>query len=248
MGSVQVISLGGSIIAPDRVDVAFLRSFRKALLEYLEADGERRVILVCGGGGPAREYQSAYRAVMSEGGRSETEKKTAEDREDREAQEAQDWLGIAATKLNAELLRFLFLPLCPERVVSDPTALAVFPGRVLVAAGWKPGCSTDYDAVLLAERFQADTVINLSNVARVYSADPKADPQARPLEHLSWAELQALVGRTWVPGANVPFDPLATEQAARMGLRVVMAAGRNIENFKKILNGQPFEGSTIGPE
>jgi uridylate kinase len=236
MGSVQVISLGGSVIAPDRVDVAFLRSFRKALLEFLEADGERRVILVCGGGGPAREYQGAYRAVLSEGGRSEAEK------------EALDWLGIAATKLNAELLRFLFLPHCPERVVSDPTALAVFPGRVLVAAGWKPGCSTDYDAVLLAERFQADTVINLSNVPGVYSADPKVDPQARPLEHLSWAELQALVGRTWVPGANVPFDPVATEHAARIGLRVVMAAGRNIENFKRILNGEPFEGSTIGPE
>ncbi len=237
MASVQVISLGGSVIAPDRVDVAFLRSFRKALLEYLEADGERRVILVCGGGGPAREYQGAYRAVLSEGGRS-----------DLAEGEALDWLGIAATRLNAELLRFLFLPLCPERVVSDPTALAVFPGRVLVAAGWKPGCSTDYDAVLLAERFQADTVINLSNVARVYSADPKVDPQARPLEHLSWAELQAMVGRTWVPGANVPFDPVATEHAARIGLRVVVAAGRNIENLKKILNGQPFEGSTIGPE
>jgi uridylate kinase len=236
MGSVQVISLGGSIIAPDRVDVAFLRSFRKVLLEFLEADGERRVILVCGGGGPAREYQSAYRAVLSEGGRSEAE------------EEAQDWLGIAATRLNAELLRFLFLPLCPERVVSDPTSLAVFPGRVLVASGWKPGCSTDYDAVLLAERFQADTLINLSNIARVYSADPKTHPEARPLEHLSWAELQALVGRTWVPGSNVPFDPVATEHAARIGLRVVVAAGRNIENLKKILNGEPFEGSTIGPE
>ena len=242
MGSVQVISLGGSIIAPDRVDVAFLRSFRKALLEYLEADGEHRVILVCGGGGPAREYQGAYRAVLSEGGRSETEQ------ESKESREILDWLGIAATKLNAELLRFLFLPLCPERVVSDPTSLSVFPGRVLVASGWKPGCSTDYDAVLLAERFQADTLINLSNVARVYSADPKTHGDARPLEHLSWAELQGLVGRTWVPGANVPFDPVATEHAARIGLRVVVAAGRNIENFKKILNGEPFEGSTIGPE
>jgi uridylate kinase len=236
MGSVQVISLGGSIIAPDRVDVAFLRSFRKVLLEFLEADGERRVILVCGGGGPAREYQSAYRAVLSEGGRSEAE------------EEAQDWLGIAATRLNAELLRFLFLPLCPERVVSDPTSLAVFPGRVLVASGWKPGCSSDYDAVLLAERFRADTLINLTNIARVYSADPKTHPEAQPLERLSWAELQALVGRTWVPGANVPFDPVATEHAARIGLRVVVAAGRNIENLKKILNGEPFEGSTIGPE
>jgi uridylate kinase len=236
MGSVHVISLGGSIIAPDKVDVAFLRAFRKALLEFLEANAERRVILVCGGGGPAREYQGAYRAVLSEGGRTEADA------------EVQDWLGIAATRLNAELLRFLFLPLCPERVVSDPTSVAVFPGRVLVACGWKPGFSTDYDAVLLAERFQADTLINLSNVARVYSTDPKTDPGARPLDHLSWAELQAMVGTTWVPGANVPFDPVATGHAARLGLRVVVAAGRNIDNLKKILNGEPFEGTIIGPD
>ena len=236
MGSMHVISLGGSIIAPDKVDVAFLRSFRKAILEYLEAQAERRVILVCGGGGPAREYQGAYRAVLSEGGRTEADA------------EAQDWLGIAATRLNAELMRFLFQPLCPERVVNDPTSLAVFPGRVLVASGWKPGFSTDYDAVLLAERFQAGRLINLSNIARVYSADPKSDPGARPLDRLSWSELEAMVGRVWKPGSNVPFDPVATEHAARIGLQVVVAAGRNIDNLKKILNGEPFEGTIIGPD
>ncbi len=231
MASVQVISLGGSIIAPDKVDVAFLRSFRKAVLEYLEQDPERRLILVCGGGGPAREYQGAYRAVLSETAEAEAE--------------AQDWLGIAATRLNAELVRFLFQPHCPQPVVLDPTAVPVFTGRVLVAGGWKPGFSSDYDAVLLARRFQADTLVNLSNVSAIYSADPKVDPSARPLPRLRWAELAALVGTTWVPGRNVPFDPVATAEAARAGLRVVVAAGRNIENFKKILAGQEFEGTVV---
>jgi uridylate kinase len=233
MASVQVISLGGSIIAPDKVDVAFLRSFRKAVLEYLEQDPERRLILVCGGGGPAREYQGAYRAVLSEPAEAEAE--------------AQDWLGIAATRLNAELVRFLFQPHCPQPVVLDPTAVPVFTGRVLVAGGWKPGFSSDYDAVLLARRFQADSLVNLSNVSAIYSADPKVDPSARPLPRLRWAELAALVGTAWVPGRNVPFDPVATAEAARAGLRVVVAAGRNIENFKKILAGQEFEGSVVGP-
>ncbi len=236
MASVQVISLGGSIIAPDKVDVAFLRSFRKAVVEYLEQEAERRVILVCGGGGPAREYQGAYRAVLSDAGPSETDA------------EAQDWLGIAATRLNAELVRFLFLPYCPQPVVQDPTAVSVFPGRVLVASGWKPGFSSDYDAVLLARRFQADTLVNLSNIARIYSADPKTDPAARPLDRLRWADLAAMVGSTWVPGKNVPFDPVATAEAARAGLRVIVAAGRNIENLKKILSGQDFEGTVVGPE
>ena len=236
MPSVQVLSLGGSIIAPDKVDVAFLRSFRKAVLDYLEADAGRRVILVCGGGGPAREYQGAYRAVLSEGGRSEAEP------------DAQDWIGIAATRMNAELVRFLFQPHCPNPVILDPTAVSVFPGRVLVAGGWKPGFSTDYDAVLLARRFQADTLVNLSNIAKVYSADPKTDPSAQPLDRLSWAELKALVGSVWIPGINVPFDPVAAREAAEARLRVVVAAGRNIENLKRILNGQSFEGSVIGPD
>jgi uridylate kinase len=236
MASVQVLSLGGSIIAPDKVDVAFLRSFRKAVLEHLEQDADRRLILVCGGGGPAREYQGAYRAVLSESGRDDTEA------------EAQDWIGIAATRLNAELVRFLFQPHCPQPVVTDPTAVTVFTGRVLVAGGWRPGFSTDYDAVLLARRFQADTLVNLSNIARIYSSDPKVDPAARPLDRLRWAELAAMVGTTWVPGKNVPFDPVATAEAARIGLRVVVAAGRNIENFRRILAGQDFEGTVVGPD
>jgi uridylate kinase len=236
MASVQVISLGGSIIAPDKVDVAFLRAFRKAVLEHLERDAGQRVILVCGGGGPAREYQGAYRAVLSDAATGEADA------------EAQDWLGIAATRMNAELVRFLFQPHCPQPVVQDPTSVSVFPGRVLVAAGWKPGFSTDYDAVLLARRFQAETLVNLSNVARIYSADPKTDPAARPLDRLRWAELQAMVGTVWVPGKNVPFDPVATAEAARAGLRLVVAAGRNIENLKRILAGQDFEGTVVGPE
>jgi uridylate kinase len=236
MASVQVISLGGSIIAPDKVDVAFLRSFRKAVLEHLEGDPERRVILVCGGGGPAREYQGAYRAVLSDSAPGEQDA------------EAQDWLGIAATRLNAELVRFLFQPHCPQPVVQDPTSVSVFPGRVLVASGWKPGFSSDYDAVLLARRFQADTLVNLSDVARVYSADPKTDPAARPLDRMRWAELAAMVGTTWVPGRKLPFDPVATAEAARAGLRVIVAAGRNIENLKKILAGRDFEGTVVGPD
>jgi len=232
----KVISLGGSIIAPDRVDVPFLRELRQALIEYLERDPERRLILVCGGGAPAREYQQAYREVLEAGDGTPAEP------------DAQDWIGIAATRLNAELLRQLLAPYCAERVVIDPVEVSVFPGRVLVAAGWKPGFSTDYDAVLLAEKFQADTLLNLSNIPRVYEADPKTHPGARPLETMNWAELQRLVGDTWTPGQNVPFDPVATAYAAKIGLTVIVAAGREIGNVKAILNGEPFVGTVIGPE
>jgi uridylate kinase len=231
MSTTKVISLGGSIIVPGKVDSNFLLAFRAAVLEYLERKADSRLIIVCGGGAPAREYQRAYRAVIPEADA-----------------DILDWIGIAATRLNAELLRQLFRDFCLEQVITDPTAVSVFPGRILVAAGWKPGFSTDYDAVLLAERFQADTLLNLSNIVKVYTADPKTDPDAKPLDSVSWKEFQKLVGDTWSPGINVPFDPVATEKAARIKLRVIVAGGRNIDNLKKILYAEKFEGTVIGPE
>ncbi len=231
MSQTKVISLGGSIIVPDKVDSNFLLAFRAAVLEYLARNPDNRLILVCGGGAPAREYQRAYRAVIPEAD-----------------SDILDWIGIAATRLNAELLKQLFRDFCLEQVIIDPTAVSVFPGRVLVAAGWKPGFSTDYDAVLLAERFQADTLLNLSNITKVYTADPKTDPEAKPLDRVSWREFQKLVGDTWKPGINVPFDPVATEKAAQVKLRVIVAGGRNIDNLKKILYDEEFEGTVIGPD
>ena len=60
----SVLSLGGSIIAPHQPDTAFLKAFRDAVINYLNEDKERKLILVCGGGAPARAYQGALREVL----------------------------------------------------------------------------------------------------------------------------------------------------------------------------------------
>lgn len=226
---VTVISLGGSIVAPDGVDESFLKGFTALIRELLEADEKRRFILVCGGGGPARVWQKAYRAVAGGG-----------------ADEQADWIGVMATRLNAQLVKAVMGEWCPQDVVTDPTQVGPLVGRVLTAAGWKPGFSSDYDAVLLAERFQADGVINLSNIERVYTADPRLDPDAKPIDAISWADFRALVGDAWTPGKNAPFDPVASRHAAKIGLRVICAAGKNLDNLKKLLSGEPFVGTVIG--
>lgn len=231
MENIKILSVGGSIVAPDAVDRAFLISFRQAILEYLEGDSNRKLVFVVGGGGPARVYQKAYREIV-----------------ENPDSDSQDWIGIMATRLNGELLKGIFADDCPEPVVTDPTSIKTFKGRILVAAGWKPGFSTDNDSVLLAENIGADTVINLSNIKKVYSADPKLDPNAVPLDNISWAEMKKLVGDKWTPGVNVPFDPVATRRASELGLKVITAAGNDIENMKRILTGDDFEGTTIGPE
>ena len=133
-------------------------------------------------------------------------------------------------------------------MVSDPTAEINFSGQVLVAAGWKPGFSTDFDAVMLAERYKADTVINLSNIRKVYTDDPKTNPEARPIDAISWKNFRAMVGDEWLPGKNLPFDPIAAEKRRSFFLRVIVASGRETGTVASILKDSPFEGTVIGPE
>jgi uridylate kinase len=197
---------------------------------WLAEDKDRKLILVVGGGAPARVYQNAYRAV---GGN---------EKDDNQA----DWIGIMATRLNAQLLKAIFADLCEQDVVYDPTAAKDFTGRILVAAGWKPGFSTDNDAVLLAEQFGAKTVVNLSNIEKVYTDDPRKNPDAKPLDTISWADFRKMVGDEWQPGKNCPFDPIASKKASENGMTVICAGGKNIPNIRCILDDKPFIGTKIG--
>nr|QQK87140.1 uridylate kinase [Treponema denticola] len=230
---VTVLSVGGSIVAPDKPDFDFLDKFSKTIRNWLLQDSSRKIIMVIGGGAPARDYQNAYRKVC------DLRKAPAKNDE-------ADWIGIMATRLNAQLVKAVFEDLCPSPVVYDPTTVDMFGGQILVAAGWKPGFSTDNDAVVLAERFSGNLVVNLSNIAKVYTDDPKKYPEARPIDSISWEDFIKIVGTEWVPGKNTPFDPIASQRAQKAGIKVICAAGKDIENLENILNGKDFKGTVIG--
>jgi uridylate kinase len=223
------MSLGGSIVAPEGVDEAYLGDLAALAGRLLGEDEKRRFIFVVGGGGPARAWQKAYRNLVS-----------------RVSDQEADWIGVMATRLNAQLVKAVMGEWCCQDVVTNPTLAPPLEGRVLVAAGWKPGFSSDYDAVVLAERFGASLVINLSNIERVYTGDPRKNPDARPIDSISWAAFRAMVGDEWVPGKNVPFDPVASRLAEELGLKVICAAGKDLRNLENILRGREFLGTVIG--
>ena len=229
--STKVLSVGGSIVAPEYPDVEFVGKFAEMIKDYLSSHKGDKLIFVVGGGGPARIYQKAFRDVTG----------TAPDA----GTDAADWIGIVATLLNAQFVQACFGDLCKEAVVTDPTQAKDFTGSILLAAGWKPGFSTDNDAVLLAEKFGADTVVNLSNIEKVYTDDPRKNPDAKPLDNISWADFRKMVGDVWTPGNNCPFDPIASKKAESMGLKVICAGGKNLDNIRAILEGKNYIGTTI---
>ena len=54
----SVLSVGGSIIAPDKVNSEFLSAFICGIRKYLDENPEDKLIFVCGGGRFDRQYRA----------------------------------------------------------------------------------------------------------------------------------------------------------------------------------------------
>lgn len=230
-----IISLGGSLIAPPAgIDWKFLKKFRKIIIN--EIKNGRRFVIVAGGGWTARLYQDAANKVI----------KLADD--------DKDWLGVHSTRLNAHLIKTIFRARAHPRVNKNPMTKENLKKhfakgeKIMVAAGWRPGWSTDFVAVILAERLGAKTIINLSNIDYVYDKDPRQHKDAKKIKNISWQNFRKLVGNKWDPGLNAPFDPVASREAEKIGLEVMIMNGKKLNNLKNYLEGKNWKGTVISAE
>jgi uridylate kinase len=225
-----VMSVGGSLIVPNGgIDSTFLRKLNTFIRKQLAKNKNRQFFLISGGGMTTRHYQAAARDVLEH-------QLTADDL---------DWLGIHATRLNGHLLRTIFRDIAHPIIIDDYSLIRKPTESIVIGAGWKPGWSTDYDAVLVCEDYGAKTIINLSNINKICDKDPRKHTDAKSFDKLSWNELKKITGDKWSPGMHVPFDPIAAKRAQELGLKVVLANGNNFENLEKYFKGEKFEGTII---
>lgn len=220
-----IISLGGSLIIPDAIDTEFLKNFKKLILSNTEKG--KKFIIITGGGKVCRRYQEAAKEISSS------------------SDYDLDLIGIASLKLNAELLRAIFGDQAHDEVILNMETTLTFDRPIIIGAAYKPGSSTDLDAIWAAKSVGAKKVINLSNTDYVYDSDPKVNPDAKKIEKISWADYRALIPKEWNPGLNSPFDPIASELAEKENITVVTMNGRPVENLAKCLNGEEFLGTVI---
>lgn len=225
-----VMSVGGSLIVPDQIDTTFLKEL-KELIEKETANDGRRFIIIAGGGRTARRYQDAAAAVSNL------------------ASEDLDWLGLHATRLNGQLLRTVFRHLAHPVIVTNPDDVLDIPSsaKLIIAAGYRPGSSTDLRAVQIADRVGATKVINLSNTDYVYTDNPKTNPDAEKIETITWTEFRKLIPENWDPGLSAPFDPVAARAAEALGLEVAQINGARLAELDNYLTGAPFIGTRIHP-
>jgi uridylate kinase len=224
-----IISLGGSVIipAPDRIDVPFLKKFRKMILKFTAKN--YKFVIITGGGKLSRVYQNAASEMVNV------------------LNEDIDWLGVHATRINGHLLRVIFRKIAYPVVLDNPYKTVKNNWKVLICAGWKPGFSSDYDAVLMAQRFGAKEIINASNISHVYTKDFKIYKDAEPIERISWKDYQKIIGTKWTPSMSAPFDPIASKLARKLKIRTFIIKGTDVDNFENLLLGKEFIGTVIGP-
>ncbi len=225
-----IISLGGSMIVPEEIDIDFLKEFRDLILLHV-AQG-KRFLIDTGGGRTCRKYQKAATDIGEA------------------SKEDLDWIGLTTCNLNAQLVRVIFSKDACKKVFHDlneaglKDSLKEYP--IVIGGALEPGHSSDFDAVLAAKNLGAKKIINLSNIDHVYDADPKINPTAKKLENISWAEYREIIPKDWThAGLNSPFDPIASKLAQEEGMQVMIMNGKPIDNLAKCLNGEKFSGTII---
>ncbi len=216
-----VLKLGGSLLYDEsgKVMIDRIREYAESIRTHVK-DGLTMVIVV-GGGRPAREFISAARELG--------------------ASEAQcDWLGIKLARNNAELLSAALRSLAYPRIVEDLDELevAATSAKVVLMGGLIPGQSTNAVAAVAAETIGADMLLNATNVDGVYDRDPKKDGAVK-LDSVDIEELRAILsGGGTRAGEYRLFDPVAIKIVARSKIPTVIFDGRKAANLSRALDGE----------
>ena len=224
-----IIALGGSIIfpRPGKINALFLKKFKKLVLKYIHKNF--KFIIITGGGKICRLYQKAATKIV------------------KLSDQELDWLGIHATRLNAQFLKTVFRKTAYPIILNSPKEPIKKNWKLLIAAGWKPGWSTDYIATLFAERFKVSKVVDAGNIPFVYDKDLLKYKNAHPIKKISWKNYQKLVGSRWIPGMPAPIDPIAAKLAKKLKISALIIKGTELKNLEKIILNQKFRGTIIEP-
>lgn len=220
-----VISVGGSLIVPDKVNHEFLAKLKRVLVS--RALEGMRFVVIAGGGYTARWYQDEARTS----GVSD--------------HEILDTVGIYATYLNASLLDAVLGEHSVSIIGKNPYLSDFRKAPILVGGGWKPGTSSDGASVRMARLVNATRVVNLSNISYVYDKDPNKFENATAFPSLTWDKFLSLVPKEWEPGMNLPFDPVAAKLAKKQKIEVAVIHGRFLSELELYLAKKPFKGTLI---
>jgi len=226
MKKVVVLSLGGSLIVPDEIDILFLNKFKQVIKKHLN---KYKFVIVCGGGSIARKYIKALR----EQGKSEY---------------LQSMSGIAVTSLNARFMTYFFGKDANEGIPHDIQQIkgllkkngVVFCGALRYAEKE----TSDGTSAKIARFFKTD-FINLTLVPGLYDKNPIERKNAKFIPRISWQDFWNKARKIkYSPGQHFVLDQHAAEIIKNYKITTYIL-GKDMKNLDNLLNGKKFKGTII---
>ena len=221
-----VISLGGSLIVPDKIDFKFLENLKKTIREHYST---HKFIVVCGGGSIARKYIEA----LKKEGKSKYELSQA---------------GIRVTRMNAIFMTQFFGKEANDALPKDMREVKnnILKNSVVIcgALRFSENSTSDTTAAKLAHYLKTD-FINITNVNGLFTKDPNKFKDAKFIPKVSWKEFEKMALKSkYSPGQHFVLDQSAAVIIKKYKISTYIT-GKNLKNLEKILKNKKFEGTII---
>ncbi|MBU0894726.1 MAG: UMP kinase [Nanoarchaeota archaeon] len=221
---VIVLSLGGSLIIPNKIDLKFLNNFKKTIKSNLK---NYKFIIVCGGGSIARTYISALKNKQNK---------------------IQSTAGIASTRTNAKFMSLFFdqdpLHKIPQKLKKIKKQIKKQEIIFCGALDFKPKQTTDSNAAEIASYFKTD-FINLTNVLGLYDKNPKKFKNAKFIEKITWKSFYKTANKLgFKPGQHFVLDQTSAKIILKNKIKTYIL-GQNMNNLDNLLKNKSFKGTII---
>lgn len=222
---VIVISLGGSIIIPDQINLSFLKKFKQTILKNTK---KYKFIIVCGGGSIARKYIFALE-----------KNKTNET--------LQSYAGISATRMNARFLSYFFEFDQKEIPHTTQTLENWLKKQDIIFCGaleYKPNQTSDSTSATLANHFKTK-FINISNIKGLYDKNPKEHKDAKFIPKITGKDFNQMAQKIkFKPGQHFILDQKAATIIEKEKIPTYLIDA-NAKTLQNILNNKKFTGTII---
>jgi len=225
MKKTLVLSLGGSLIIPDKVNLNFLKKFRQIINNNTK---NYKFVIVCGGGSVARKYIQALE-------------------EDKKSEYLQSLVGISVTRLNARFMSYFFNKDPEKGIPHDMKDIKnLLERNDIVFCGalrYSPNQTSDATACKIAAYLKTEFV-NLTNVRGLYNKDPK-EKGAKFIPQATIEEFNKIVmSIPNKPGMHAPVDHVAMKVIKTNKIKTYIL-GQDLSQFQNLLNNKDFIGTII---
>ncbi|WKZ30802.1 MAG: hypothetical protein QY318_03050 [Candidatus Dojkabacteria bacterium] len=216
-----VIKLGGSLIYD--LNLGINKELMKKLHSWYVAHGPEYnfIVFVVGGGKISRHLVSQVEDLAKD-------------------ELSKHRIGMEATRTNAAILASVLGSSAGEILL--PTSfgellefIVTNKRGTIITGGFKAGWSSDMNAAIVADIIGQNKVYKLSDIDHVYTADPKSNPDATPIQDLTWSDYFKMFNLSMenahdAPGLHVPVGTHAAQFSVRKGLSFFVSGGKNLES------------------